>query len=256
MALVTGSVARGLADSASDLDVYLYWDEVDRERLGAERRLEGLSASRVFALATTDGFFEKYRLDGTFVDVESVGVEALARAAATLAGVDAIPDGVVKVAAGLRDAVVISGAAELARWRTRLAYSDAVALAEVVARRSRLLSPSALFELTYERGDLLSFAARLSRVLLEAVSLLGAANREFVPVDDPKWMPWHVDRLRHVPPRVVERIDRGLRTPSPEAMADLDDLLLEVLDIVDQHVAGADTRPARFAIGLRPRAEK
>ncbi|HYU65998.1 MAG TPA: hypothetical protein VEK09_04545 [Jatrophihabitantaceae bacterium] len=253
MALVTGSVARGLADGASDLDLYLYWDEVDRERLGSERRLEARGATRIVGLATMDGFFEKYRLDGRFVDVESVSVDTLERAAVALGTADAIPDGLMKLAAGLRDAVPISGSADLHRWQERLSYSDGAAAAEVAARGVRLLSPTALFELTYERGDMLSFAARLSRVLLDAVALLGAANREFVPVDDPKWMPWHLGRLRHVPPRIVERIERGLRDPSPAAMADLDDLLGEVLDIVERRIAGADIRAARFTIGLRPR---
>jgi Nucleotidyltransferase domain len=253
MALVTGSAARGLADEASDLDLVLYWEEVDRDRLRAAGRLDALGARRLFGVATEEGFFEKYVCEGRFVDVESVRLDVLELAVGALTSGGAMPDGLAKVAAGLRDARAVAGPAELEKWRARFVYSDEVAVAEVGVRGRRLVSPSALFELTYVRGDVLSFAARLSRVLLDAVGLLAAANRVFIPVDDPKWVPWHLGRLRHVPPNVVERIDLALREPSPVSMIDIDGLLTEVLDIVDEHVPGADTRAARFATSLRPR---
>ena len=252
MVLLTGSAARGLSDAASDIDVYLYWDGIDRDRLEAASALAAAGGSRIFAVPTPSGVFEKYRRAGRFVDVESVEIAALERTTAALEAGTRLSGEVVKVAAGLRDAVAVIGADELAGWRRRMVFSDATALAEVAARSPRLLSPAALFDLTYARGDVLSFAARVSHVLLDAVALLGAANREFIPVDDPKWLPWHLGRLDHVPPAAAERIAQGLRSPTPAALDDLDVLLVEVLDIVDAHVPGADTRLARFAIGLRP----
>lgn len=60
MVLVTGSAARGLADEASDVDVVLYWKEVDAERLTAGGRVQARGTRRVFGLPTQDGFFEKY----------------------------------------------------------------------------------------------------------------------------------------------------------------------------------------------------
>ena len=88
-------------------------------------------------------------------------------------------------------------------------------------------------------------------MLLDAVALLAAANRVCLPVDDPKWLPWQLDRLAVAPPAMAARIDRALREPSPAAMADLDALVTEVLDIVDALVPGGDTRAARFALRLR-----
>ncbi len=252
MVLLTGSAARGLSDAASDIDIYLYWDEFDRDRLQAASALSAAGPARVFAVGTPGGVFEKYRRDGRFVDVESVEIAALERIAEALDAGSGLSGEVVKVAAGLRDAVPVLGADELVRWQRRMVFSDAIASAEAATRSRRLLSPVALFDLTYARGDVLSFMARVSQVLLDAVALLGAVNRVFIPVDDPKWLPWHLGRLEHVPSAVVERIADGLRSPTPDAMADLEALLVEVLDLVDSHVPGADTRPARFAIALSP----
>ena len=98
-----------------------------------------------------------------------------------------------------------------------------------------------------------TFAARLSGVLLNVIALLAAANREFVPVGDPKWLPWHLARLTHVPDRCVERLDLGVGQPTRASIEDLDALIVEVLDIVDRRVPGSSTSAARYALQLRPR---
>ena len=49
MALVAGSVARGLADAASDIDVYLYCDRLDRS---AADRVDRLAALAQFTIVT------------------------------------------------------------------------------------------------------------------------------------------------------------------------------------------------------------
>lgn len=139
MALLTGSVARGLADNSSDVDVYLSWDTVDRDALASAHRCESIGARLVTGLATPTGYFEKYRLGRRFLDVESVETAALEQLARALAGGD-VPDGAIKQAAGLRDAQAIVGADELARWQSRLSFTDAFATAEVAVRSRRLLS--------------------------------------------------------------------------------------------------------------------
>ncbi len=251
MAVVTGSLARGLADEASDVDIYLYGEgpvlttaPLDRARV--------LGGERVVAIPTGHGWFEKYRLGRHLVDIETSDTAGLAAAADALAAGAVPTDAVVKLAAGVRDARAVLGRGELEAWQARLAYTDAVAVAEVKARGPRLLSAQALYELTLARGDVLSFSTRLSAVLLDAIALLGAANRQFVPVGEPKWLPWHLSRLAEVPRGVLATIGRALLEPSPEAMADVDHLLTEVLDLVDQLVPEADTSTARFVLALRP----
>jgi hypothetical protein len=253
MALVAGSVARGVADGSSDLDLYLYFDHVDHRLVGATPLLTSPDTSRLFGLPTSDGYFEKYRYGDRLLDVECVNLRALQRAVEQLSGAEAPAAWSVKIAIGLRDALPLAGADELKLWQSRLAYSDRAAAAEVASRGGAIVAPSALFALTFERSDPLAFAARLSKLLLDVIALLAAANREFVPVDDPKWMPWHLARLRYAPERLVERLATGLREPTIASMEDLDALVLEVLDIVDDRVPDASTMTARYALELRSR---
>ncbi len=252
MALVCGSVARGLADESSDIDLYVYGTDVDGQRLGRTRLLEPAGAALAFGLPTPSGWFQKYRLDGRFVDVEYCDVRLLDDAAAEL-GSGRLSPQVVRLAAGLRDAVPAIGAADLEHRRHSLVYTDAVALAEVQARSARLLPLRVLYALTWARGDLVSYASRASQVLLDAVALVGAANREFVPVDEPKWIPWHLARLAQQPERLAGTLIEAFEAPSTEVAERADAVLREVLDLVDASVPGADTRVARFTLGHSPK---
>jgi hypothetical protein len=255
MALLTGSVARGAADGASDLDVYLYWEQVDREALAATARAETLGAHRRFGVDQASGYFEKYDLGGRFVDVASVSMAVPDVAAAVLGGEGQATDEVLALAGAFHEAVALRGGDELAAWRRRLTYTDDLAREQVSARGVRLLAPSALYRITADRGDLLAYEARTAAVLVDAVGLLGAANRTFLPLSPIKWWPWHLDRLAYRPGDVLSRIEAGLTRPDAVTTADLDRLLLEILDLVDQHVPDADTRPARFVLALRPAAD-
>jgi predicted nucleotidyltransferase len=251
MVLLTGSVARGLSDDASDLDLYLYCDDVDRASLETTPRVEQLGGRRVVGVDGATGYFEKYWLDDRFVDVEvvsnvvlDVADEAVTSGAAT--------DQVLGLACSLRDAVARRGGDELARWQGRLVYGDELARHQVQTRGVRLLAPSVLHRLSYLRGDTLSYEVRLSAVLLDVVGLLGAVNRAFLPLAEPKWLPWHLERLDHRPPDLLARLDAGLTRPDAATVADLDRLVHEVLDLVDEHVPDASTAPARFVLALDP----
>ena len=143
MSLVTGSVARGVADDSSDLDVYLYWDHVDVGTLASSGRSEGVLGARLLALPTATGFFEKYRSGDRLVDVESVTIESLAGVASSLDRCEPMSPLVAKTMAGLRDAVPLKGAETLEAWRSRLIYSAEQAVVEVGVNLRRFLPPLA-----------------------------------------------------------------------------------------------------------------
>ena len=96
----------------------------------------------------------------------------------------------------------------------------------------------------------MSYVARVAPVLLAGLGLLGAVNRQWVSIDDPKWMPWQVDRLAVKPPALMDGFRTALTVPTEVSTEVAERLLEEILDLVDEHVEGADTRPARFALHL------
>jgi hypothetical protein len=253
MALVAGSVARGLADGASDVDIYLYCDRADRD--AGEAWLGAIGGRRLFAIATPSGCFEKYRVGDRFVDVERAATATLDDLVAALHGADPLPASAEKTAAGLRDAIALTGADALAEWRGRLVYPETLARAQAAAHLPMLLSPLALWRLTLARGDWLSFAARVSDTLLHGVALLGAVNHTFLVTTEPKWLPWQLDRLVVRPERMMDRMNEALSDPTIDRMRDLGRLLDEIVALVDAHIEGVDTSAARFALALQPPGE-
>lgn len=252
MVLVTGSVARGLSDRSSDIDLHVYGRRKADAAPSMHETLAASGASLVFGVPTPVGRFEKFRLADRFLDVEQVDSRVL-EAIAGRVRIGTIDPGDIKIAAGLRDAVAVSGTGTLATWNERLALTDRVAVAEIGRLGRDLLPPRAIHELTWERADPLSYAARISAVLLAGVGLLGAVNRRWIAVHDPKWIPWQVERLALRPHDVIQRISDAVSRPTDRSMDAATVMLEEILDLVDEHVDGADTRAPRFALGLGTR---
>ena len=113
MALITGSVARGLEDASSDLDVYLYWERVDMSGVSDPERFAPIGAIRAVGVATATGWFSKLRLDDRFLDVDDVATDSLAAAADALAGREAPPGWAVRWPSG-----------SATRWRCTVATSS------------------------------------------------------------------------------------------------------------------------------------
>ena len=233
MSLVTGSVARGVADDSSDLDVYLYWDHVDVGTLASSGRAEGVLAARLLALPTATGFFEKYRSGDRLVDVESVTIESLAGVASSLDRCEPMSPLVAKTMAGLRDAVPLRGAETLEAWRSRLTYSAEQAVVEVGVNLRRFLPPLAIHDLTLVRGDIISFSARMSTMALAAIGAVAAVNRYPLALEDPKWLPWHVAQLTRKPPDFLRRMQAPFATPDRSRVAEFASALSDTLDLVD-----------------------
>ena len=251
MILITGSVARRLSDRSSDIDLYVYRSgdaATSRSMAGA---LKPSQASLVFGVATPTGRFEKFRLAGRHVDVEQVSSHVLESLADRISAAE-VTENDIKVAAGIRDAVAVVGTETLIDWQRRLVLTDRVAVAEVARLGGALLSPRTVYDLTWARSDELSYVARVSTILLRGVGILGAINRRWMAVDDPKWLPWQIEQLALRPRDVTSRMRAAVTNPTSESTDDAADLLTEILDLADTHIDGADTRAARFALRLRP----
>jgi len=250
MVLVTGSASRGIADRSSDVDVYLYLaDGADATR-SMQPSLAASGAVLLFGVKTATGRFEKFRLGGRYVDVEQVGCGVLDAIAGRVAMGSVDPNDI-KTIIGVRDAIALHGASTLRTWQERTLLTDQVATSEVGRLGGRILSPRALYDLTWARADELSYVARVAPVLLAGLGLLGAVNRQWVSIDDPKWMPWQVDRLAVKPPALLDGFRTALTVPTEDSTEVAGGLLDEILDLVDEYVEGADTRPARFSLHLR-----
>lgn len=251
MVLVTGSAARGVSDQSSDVDLHLYRTNLVGTPESLQPSLAAGGATLIFGQPTTTGRFEKFQLDGRYIDVEQVDMELLNAIAGRIEmGVVETAD--IKSIVGVRDAIAIAGADTLRTWHDRLKMTDDVATSEARRLAGRIRPVRALCALTWARSDEISYFARVSPVLLAGLGLLGAVNREWVATDDPKWLPWQIERLDVKPPGLLDGFRAALTAPTVQSTELADGLLRDILNLVDEHIDGADTRAARFILRLGP----
>src|SRR5262245_60950082 len=149
-ALIGGSVARGLADARSDIELDVYWCEPPSVE-DREAAIEGAGWTRVYAEVDENEWADGMSVDGIKLDVSGFLTSTIdGYIDRALAG-DAGAEVQVRVTA-LRDGIPLHGAAVIGAWRARCAgYPEALATALV--QQGLDLRPRERLEMLAGRDD-------------------------------------------------------------------------------------------------------
>ena len=240
--LVAGSVARGLADELSDIELDVYWwrPPTDEERVAA---VEGAGWGRVYVEVDENEWADGLSADGVKVDVSGFTTETIdGYVDAALAG-DTEPELQVRVTA-LRDGVVVSGGDVIEEWRRRVEdYPDALAVAMVEQGLS--LRSRERLEMLAARDDVVLLHRDLVDGVQGVLDALFGMNRVWCPHPFHKWLDWEATLLPTKPERLVERI-RALYPAAPtEIVTGLGSLVDDTMDLCEQQVPQADVSTLR-----------
>jgi predicted nucleotidyltransferase len=247
--LLAGSVARGLADDLSDIELDVYWRRppTDDERVAA---VEGAGWERVYAEEDEHEWADGYRIDGVKVDTSGFLTSTIdGYLSAALDRADTETELQVQITA-LLHGQALHGAALIGAWRKRCgAYPTSLALAMV--GKGLALRPRERLEMLVARDDVLLLHRDLVDNLQGLLDALFGLNRVFTPHPFHKWLDWEASLLALKPVDLVPRIRRLLRASPRDAVDEIVGLAEETFDLVADHLPEFRIAPAREAFAFR-----
>ena len=248
--LLAGSVARGLADEFSDIELDIYWRRppTDDERIAA---VEGAGWERVYADVDEHEWADGYRIDGVKLDVGSFLTSTIdGYLTAALEEADTEPELQVRITA-LLHGEPLHGAPLIGAWRARCApYPTSLALA-MTAKGLAGLRPRERLEMLVARDDVLLLHRDLTDTLQGLMDALFGLNRVYAPHPFHKWLAWEASLLPLRPNDLVQRIRRLLRATPRDAVDEVSALAEETFDLAAAHLPEFQLAPVRAAYEFR-----
>jgi Nucleotidyltransferase domain len=243
---LTGSVARGEADDASDIDLLLYYDALPTEaEVEATRKAVG-GSERIFFLGDPGegSFAESYAVDGVKHDFAHTTLATWERDMAEVLEQHQCDSPMQKALAGILDAVPLHGAELLDGWKARAArYPDALAEA-MVKRHLRFYSLWVPEQHAADRGDLLFLYEILTEAERNILGVLMGLNRVY-HWGEYKRMDSFLARLPIAPGGLSSRLKAILRVEPHAAVHQLGTLIDETFALVETHMPQVNAAEAR-----------
>lgn len=247
MIVLGGSSSRGTADAFSDLDIIVYWDEIDVDWLEAVP-LGELNGERkwVSRMGDVDVYIESYYFGTLKVDFGHITMDLWRQEVeGVLEKFDTDP-GAQQSLAGFLGSVALHGEELVEEWKERVSdYPDGLA-DRMLRENRRFYVPGYLVNQALNRGDIISYYDGLTRMLKNLLGLLAGLNRVYMSVDEPRWGEYYLEQMDIKPVDTWARMKAVLTAEGPEAVAVLDGLIADVIELIAQHRPDIDLTRTRL----------
>ena len=259
MAVLSGSPPKGLSDDYSDLDVIVFWDEIDTEWLEANPLLEVECERKYFRkTGEADVYLESYYFDELKVDFGHLTMAVWKEMVdGVLERHEADPSSLGSIA-GFLTSLPLHGAGTVDEWKGRLAhYPDELAL-KIVRQHRRFFVPGYLLNQAFRRGDTLAYYDGLCLMLKNLLNIWAGLNRTYLSTEEPRWIEYYLDQMTIRPEDASGRMRRALSGTAEEGVGILESLMAETIALIEEHMPElADGYPERWrSMTVRPRATK
>lgn len=258
MVVLGGSPPKGLSDEYSDLDVIVYWDEVDREWLDADPLAE-LDRKRIFftRMGESDVYLESHyfgTLKADFGHVTMAGWKEMVDDVLVNHNTEPPAQGPL---GGFLASLPLSGEALFEEWRARVADYPEPLAPKMVRTNLRLFVRGYLLHQAFGREELLAYYDGTARMLKALLNILCGLNRTYAFTEEPRWIEYYLSRMSLRPERAWERMKLALSGGS-DADETLEGLLEDVLSLVERKMPEVDVdriRRRRKELRVRPTGE-
>jgi hypothetical protein len=252
-AMVTGSVALGLSDHYSDIDMMIYYDALpsDDQLLSARLRNGGTELLWRVDNRTEGELMESYRVQGVECQIAHATIAAWERDMAIVLEQHDVKTPLHKALSGTLEGIPLYGTELINAWKDRIAnYPPALAQAMVEQHLQ-------FFPLWSVQPQLAARDAKLwhYQILTEAsnnlLAIVAGLNRQYFTTFQFKRMQHFVTQLSIAPFDFASRLDRLFTAEFPAAALEMEALVGETIDLVAQHMPQIDVSNIRQKIGQR-----
>lgn len=230
MVCLGGSSARGISDSYSDLDIIVYWNELDEDWIRAEPLKTAIGLERTDIVSMGPGtFVESYHMDGLKVDF---GHSTMKKWEEWTVPLTADPDQISMVG-GFLASIPFYGEELFKQWHDRLNnYPDEIAV-EVVKKNMGFYVRGYLLNQCLNRGDFLAYQDGMCSMLKRLISTTAALNGCFYSASEPRWIEYQLDRMPICSEKLTSSgIHWMLMNPGAESEAFLYEIQDETMKLV------------------------
>lgn len=248
---VAGSVARGLADANSDVDMSIVLKTpMDADFIAKERQRAADSGGGFYFEIPDGAGFGIYRyVDGVKVDNGFYTVGFYEEAIRSVIDRHELDDlNVQLMIRGIRSSKPLYGADIVQRWIEWTDDYPGELQQKMIKQHLRFTPLWILRTMGVQRNDPFFLYEHFIENQKKILSVLYALNREYHP-NKFKGLRATVEPLSIQPRAVLRRFEALFHLPLTDAVDDLERLMFETLDLVDQHCPDIDTKPTRAWLG-------
>ena len=249
--LLTGSVAQGYGDPASDIDMMLYYrdlpDEASFEALQAEALATG---GNIYGYDPNEGLACYQYIEGVKVDMahqRSAGLIQLMETYLQEPDVSNTTQQIIM--SGVQTGLPLYGEAMLQAWQAQLAELPAGYAHQLVERHLRFYPVAVMAEMGVARGDLAFVYETLLEAAKNILYVLCGLNG-IIPPGKVKGLDRSLHRLKIAPENIVIRMDALWTMPPSELTDSLYAIVGDVIDLVAEHMPEIDTERVRTRLTI------
>lgn len=239
MIVLGGSPSKGLADAYSDIDMVVYWNNIDAAWLDTKPLLAA-GAEFKFMLKDGDGGMELYYLGDLIVEVGHITIKEWAAVVNEVMVKHELNPPVQKMIGGFLAARPIHGRELYRTWRDRLAVYPEPLAAKMVKQNLGFFWKGCIQNQGLQRGDILFFYDGICGTLKRLLGILAGLNRIYYAPGEPRWIEYELSRMPLQPPDTWNRIRAILEGDRSEAVSRLETLIDDVIGLVRHHLPEVD----------------
>lgn len=252
--LVTGSVAKGIADENSDIDIIMYYDQMPGEAAFEAFRQAALDSGGGFYGGTAQEGFALYQyIDGIRHDFAHARLEETEQLVADFLAEPDLEDANKQIVLnGILTGVPLKGETITQKWKVQLANYPPHLGKKLVQKYLRFRPLWVLQKMGVERNEIIFLQEELLSAVQNIFGVLCGLNNLYHP-GKIKGLDHTIAQMHIAPPHIEQRLPGLFVVDAQTAVHQLKQLIEETITLVETHLPQIDTTPTRklFTMQLR-----